>query len=136
MRCRAAASFKGLALPFCRSDSPSSSLTRSCRLCIYVCILCVMHICMIRVHTRKHARPHSTCVYPRSPWTTLAYKLPNFLANREEESTTDGKERAGFKGIGKGRVDKTRRAGKRKRHLLCRSNILRVCRNTSSEFPF
>lgn len=108
----------------------------------------LMHICMYimchaymhdrRTYAEARARAHSTRVHPRSPWTTLAYKLPNFLANRRRRE----RERERPRSVGGSKESRRERsrgrghAGKRKRHLLCRSNILRIRRNTSGEFPF
>lgn len=89
----------------------------------------LMHICMYimchaymhdrRTYAEARARAHSTRVHPRSPWTTLAYKLPNFLANRrrrerERETTIGG----GLKGIAKGKVERTRTRGKKEEALV------------------
>ena len=69
---RVAASSKGL--PFRRPPVQVILLppqARSCHLCIYVCILCAMHICMIRVHTRKRHIARACTPDPRERrWLT------------------------------------------------------------------
>ena len=91
-RYRVAVSSKGL--PFRRAPVQVILLPRprSCHLCIYVCILCAMHICMIRVHTRKRrARPHSMCVWSPIPVNDGGLQIAKLLSKSREGK--DGKQK-------------------------------------------
>lgn len=64
-----------------------------------------MHICMIRVYI--HGSVHDIARAFISPWTTMAYKLPNFLAKEGRgrkkimKKRERRRERDGLKGIEK-----------------------------------
>lgn len=92
-----------------------------------------MHICMIRVYI--HGSVHDIARAFISPWTTMAYKLPNFLAKEGRGRKKNNEKRRKKKG--ERWIERNRKKGKQEkgRGTCCadRTSCEHV-RNTFDEF--